>query len=468
MNTVLNSLTHTRSHRYPDNDDKYIDTIKYDPYDKCLDMGYLRLKQIPHRPEFAYLTKLYVDHSNLTELPGPKYLSCLEELTCSNNLLSSLPYYPKLTFLNISDNKIISLNHYHNSSLTYLDCSNNPGFKLDISLPKCENLYINDNELAYINLDLIPQVKILDCENNSLTNIVGGAQLLEINLNHNHLKKLPMWNNLIRLMANHNQIENLQTYPSLLSLDISFNKMKKIDSQPLLKKLTATNNFIVELEEMPHLKLLDVSHNCLTNIFIPASCKYVSIQFNPLTSISVLSADLLSNVKEMEVNFETYKYIYQNYYHSFDSVNIRTDEEKLGQMLKRLNDIFDNNMIRYVYKKFSLIVFDKRENTLYQIALKLYLLYFSTKGMKTLAELEATTEFQYLLQNMTKFYYKTIVVTLYFNGYLNYDLDRSTAPLRSVWQRGGISSLSQTDSTKCPNSHSQKNIHSSSSDEKID
>lgn len=408
-----------RSHRYPDCNN-YIDTTYYDEENKYLDLGFQRLKilHIDRYPEFSYLKELFIDHNNLKELPDSKYLPNLQKLKCSFNNLKSIPFYPNLTLLNIANNEILDCSQYHGSKLKYFDCSYNPGFKLDFELPYCEQLYINDNNLKSINLNLLPKLRILDCENNQLQNIHGGNNIVEININNNYIKKLPYWPNLLRLMADFNLIEQLDTYPHLITVNISHNKLFKIESQPVLKKIIANNNNIKYLGNMPELELIDLSHNYISHFDVPQKAKYISLQFNPLCDIK-LGPDVLKNIKELQVNFETYKHIYKTYYHNFDSVNVQTNEEKLEQLLKKLSSIFDESISRYVFRKFNKIKFKDREDTLFKITLKLYWYYFSLDGFKNMTDLINSKEFKYLLKNITKFYYKTIVITLYFNGYFN-------------------------------------------------
>jgi Leucine-rich repeat (LRR) protein len=116
---------HARSYKYPDSEDNYVDTTYYDETFKYLDLGYQRLKQLDIKlyPEFSYLKKLFVYHNNLKLLPDPKHLPMIEELTCDSNYLTTIPFYPKLTFLNISNNKILSCAQYHNSNVHIIPVS---------------------------------------------------------------------------------------------------------------------------------------------------------------------------------------------------------------------------------------------------------------------------------------------------------------------------------------------------------
>lgn len=412
-----------RSHKYPDDEESihngYIDTTYYDKHENYLDIAYQRLKifDIKLYPELSHIKKLFIDHNNLKYLPEPKYVPLLEELTCSVNNLTDIPFYPNLTFLNISHNRIINCNQYHNSKLIYFDCSYNNGFKFNFSLPKCKNLYIEHTNLKSINLNLTPKLEILDCGNNQVVQIIGGENLIEVNVQYNQIKYLPKWIKLQRLVADNNLIIELDSLPNLISACISYNHINKIKSQPKLKKLIATNNNISIIDDCPELEIADLSHNNISSYKIPRKIQYLSIQFNPITNL-VLSPYVLSIIKELQVNYKTYQNIYHPYYQNFEAVHIQTNGDKLEQLLKKLSDIFNENMIQYIFNKFNNIKFKDRSTAIFKIVLKLYWDYFSTDKIETLKELIETKEFQYLLKNMTKLYYKTIVITLFFNGHI--------------------------------------------------
>lgn len=410
---------HARSYQYPDRSDEYIDTTYYDKNFGYLDLGYQRLKiiNIDLYPEFSFLKKLFIDHNNLKNLPDPKYLPYLKQLTCSFNKLTEMPLYPKLTFLNIANNQIINCGKYNNLDIRYFDCSHNPGFEFNFYLPSCKHLYINNVNLCTLNLDLIPKLEILDCGNNKLTKLVGGDNLIEINIQSNNIEYLSTWPKLIRLVADCNNIKIIPTYPKLISLTVTYNKLVQIKNQPSLKKIIANNNNINFLGEMPKLKLADLSYNNIARFDVPQQIEYVSLQFNPINNI-LLSPAVLKTIKELQVNFETYEYVYSEYCQHIKSINIKTNEEKLKQMLNKLSNIFDDKLSEYVFRKFNSIKCNDRTKILFNVTLKLYWNFFSKKNIDTLDKLVQTEEFQYLLCNMTKFYYKTTVITLYFSGYI--------------------------------------------------
>lgn len=407
-----------RSHKYSESTENYTDTTYYDKDDKYLDIGYQRLKMIDIKlyPQMAILTKLFIDHNNLENLPEPSQIPNIEYLTCAVNKLKNIPFYPKLTFLDMSYNQFLKCNSYHNSSLTYLDCSHNPGFIIDFTLPVCDQLYITNNDMQSINLDLFPKLTILDCGNNKLTKIAGGNNLVEINIQYNQIKELPSWPTILRIQADYNQIEELKTYETLISLNISYNKLKKIEKQPLLKTIIANNNNISQLGELPGIETADLCHNEINSFVMPDKVKYLSLQFNPITKLE-LKPDIFKIIKELQLNFDTYKYIYQNYYQYIEHVDVRISGEKWEELAQKLKTVFEDNIISYISCKFNGIKFNDREKILRKIALKIYWKYFPKKDIKDVKELIESKEYKHLLDTVSKLYYKTIIIVLYFNGH---------------------------------------------------
>lgn len=406
-----------RSHKYPD-DDFFIDTVRYDSDANYLDLGYQRLKNLQPKsyPEFSVLKKLFIDHNSLTILPEPEFVPNLIELTCSVNCLKKIPFYPNLTFLKIAHNSVTDLSLYANSKLKFLDVSHNVNFKLNFVLPDCKHLYINDNEIAELDLKFTPKLQFLDCSSNKLVGITGG-NLVEINCSLNPIIDLPLWENLLRINADSCQLTVFKTYPKLISANLSFNLLNQINDQPSLTKLVANDNSITNIGSMPKLEMLDLRLNRLNKLVLPSTIEYVSVHFNPINDLD-LSDETLKMIKELQINYDTYSNIYSKYYQFFDSVNVQTNEEQLEILLQKLSSVFSEKIIRTIFRKFCEIKFRDRENELFKITLEIYWNFFSKKN-GTLEELVDTIEFKTLYKNITKIYYKTIVITLYFNGYYN-------------------------------------------------
>src|SRR5690625_5056058 len=96
----------TRTVNYPDNNStNYQNTTRIDKESGTLDISFQRLKQFKAsnyiKPEL--ITRLLIDHNNLSELPAVKAsssgnstpLTNLTDLNCSYNRISYIPYYPK-------------------------------------------------------------------------------------------------------------------------------------------------------------------------------------------------------------------------------------------------------------------------------------------------------------------------------------------------------------------------------------
>lgn len=406
-----------RSHKYPDDNGIYTDTTFYDKNDKYFDLGWQRLRRLDNYNEFSYLRNLFVDHNELIFLPEPSSLPFIEQLNCSYNNLTQIPFYPKLTFLNMSHNKINSCRSYANSHLKFIDLSFNDRLNIDFRLVDCKHLYITDNKISAINVDLFPNLEFLDCSNNQIKEIQPIPTLIELNIQQNLLTELPSFPKLLRLMADHNQISILKTYPTLLSVNISHNLLTRIDSQPNLTRIQASYNQIKILGQMPKLELIELPYNSIENYEIPPTASFVSLQFNPMVNIE-LDSRLLSVIKELSINYITFTHFYKKYYNYFDRVEVQVNRDKLVNLLSKLNSIFDEKLTESIFKKLSELKFQDREEILFKISLKLYWKYFSTnKSIKNMTDLVNTQQFQFLHKNISKIYYKTIIVTLYFNGY---------------------------------------------------
>ncbi|BCS83175.1 leucine-rich repeat domain protein [Cotonvirus japonicus] len=417
-----------RSHRYPDENSICSDTTYYDKQGNYLDIGYQLLKYIDIKryPEFSYLTKLFINNNSLKLLPDPKHLPKITELICNDNNLETIPYYPNLTFLNCSNNKITNCINYNMSELLYFDCSFNKNFCLNFILPYCKQLYINDTDIYELNLNFCPVLEILDCSNNALINISSGENLLELCINNNKLTNLPDYPKLLRLMADNNRISKLQTYPELLSLTIIHNNLNIIEDQPQLAKIIANHNQIVKLGTMPKLKLMDLSHNSLSQIKIPITAKYISIHFNPVGDNIIIDTNNVSTIREFQLDINTYYSVLNKYNNKINAVNVLPNGEMLEKLLEN-SDTKDKEMSKSFFSKFSSINFKSREQELYNLSVRLYVKNNKSDDLiKIINELnpkefknymDNQSEFISLLKQIQYLYYNCIIITMYFNGY---------------------------------------------------
>lgn len=402
-----------RTHKYRIEDDDYVDTTHFDKKTKNLDIGFQRLKYINIKlyPQLSTVKSLFINHNKLSTLPDPGCMPNLTELDCSNNNLTHIPMYPKLIFLNASYNKITELPTYNKSNLQYLDCSFNQKFKPNIYLPKCEHLYINDSNINELDLSKFPNLKYLDCSNNNINKINTCNTLLELNIQRNHLIDLPSLPNLLFLMADDNSIKSILTYPKLTNMTVSYNQILFIDHQPELIKLNASHNKIDKIGDMQKIEMLDVSYNKLIDIQINKTTKYVSIQFNPLTKLDIAENNIIEN---MQVSLDTHLLIYLKYQKYFKSTSVIVSNDKLNEILQRLENDLNHTIIDYLRTKMHKITFQNRDEELIMVTYNLYKIMCPEKINTSFLKTIKTNEFDNLLDTISKIYYKSLVVTLFF------------------------------------------------------
>jgi hypothetical protein len=402
-----------RSHKYPNEKEKYIDTTFYSEEEQLLDIGYQRLRicNLKLYPQLKSLTKLFVDHNNLKELPSPETIPHLTELTCSANNLTIVPTYPKLIFLNCSRNQILDLSNYHNSKLKYFDSSYNKGFKFNFSLPECNQIYLTDCELTIIYSELIPNVELLDCGNNLIQTITPGLPLLkEIDFKNNLITKINSWPKLLRLNGDHNKIMILPTCANMIECYLSHNLLERIEDQPSLKKLIVCDNNLTSLGNMPQLQLVDVSRNILTAFTPGNNIEYASLHFNPMKTYGPIN---IKTAKEIQLNFECYKNVLLNYNDYIKMINVQIDPDILRERLKS-HTYFSDKILAMMFSKLIKLKFTNRDSILMKLALAIYMEYYSNSKIKTVEELMATHEYINITNIINDIYYGSIIVTLYF------------------------------------------------------
>jgi len=406
-----------RSRRYPDDDEIYTDTTYFDKKEKYLDIGFQRLKIINLKsyPELSVIKSLYIDHNNLTSLPDSKYMPNLTALNCSHNKLSQIPFYPNLMSLIMNSNRIKNINSYDNSNLKYLDCSFNPEFEFNIRLPKCTNIYITDCKMVSLNLNLFPKIKILDCENNRIDKLKSSDTLIELGISNNLFRELSTYPNLVRLYADHNNLTLVETFEKLLLLSVTHNRISQIKSQPVLEKLYAKHNEITKLDSIPNVETIDITYNKLSRYTLPPTVLHAHLYFNPIVSLDIE----FQKIKELQISFNTYQYIYQMHKSKFEFARIHTSIEQLDQLLNRMTNIFNQKLTTLIKRKMTKIIFSDRDVHLFKLTLLLYWkLFNSATPPSSIDDLVRTEEFSRLLGIIENMYYKTMIVTLYFNGYM--------------------------------------------------
>jgi Leucine-rich repeat (LRR) protein len=210
--------------------------------------------------------KLDKSHRHLTTLDGID-LTCVTELDCSFNDLTSLPELPAtLLTLICCWNKLT--NFSLPDTLKYLDCSGN---NFQNGLPKLPKslrvLHCNNSHLSFLPETLPESLKKLFCYENNLTSLPKlPLKLITLECDMNKLTNLPeLPNTLEDLACFHN---NIQTYPKLPEnlkefhcdhtidlFDLPFSLTDTVDGNPRIIKLNQHNKKRVVLG-MPKLKFL--------------------------------------------------------------------------------------------------------------------------------------------------------------------------------------------------------------------
>lgn len=461
-----------RSHNYPKRG-KYIETTYLDPEENSLDIGYQRLKKIfpQHYVHFNYINKLFIDHNCLTELPPSKLLPNLEYLTCSHNQLGNIPLYPMLTYLDASNNHITNLQQYDGSILEYLNCSCNENFILNFRLPKCKFLSLREINASKIDLRYCRSIEVVDCDNNRIDSILGGDSLLELSAKYNNLSKIPDLLDAKILVLDYNQIKYFQTFQNLTYLSAPFNGTEEIAYQPSLTKLIANDNKIGRLGIMPKIKLVELANNNIKEYKICPGAKHLSLKFNPLYNID-LSAATIKGLRELQINYNTYKHIYNNYYDTFDSMSLTIDKLELKKTLDKISNLLKGNIIddklkEYMYEQISAINFMKRDVTMLEITHEVYKRIFEVnkpQSQSTPIEIVSQNEvFKYLHGNVCKIYYQNIVITLFFNNNAPHKYFNSASASASASASGSTSASASAGGTRGSIGGSAKNRSSSSS-----
>ena len=247
-----------------------------------------------------------------------------------------------------------------------------------------------------------------------VSRISGCDTIIELNIQNNKVHELGDFPNLIFLDANNNDLCVLNTYSSLATINIEFNKLSEIKYQPKLKKLIANNNLVVNLGYMPLLTYVELRYNKLKKFVFSPKMEFICIQFNPSCDMYISKNQLLQyNIKEMELDPDIYKIIYDLFRDSIGSVQVQINTIKLRATIKNIPNM-DNETMSYVYDKIKKIKHKKSQIMIFQICMKLYYEFFSLNGMKRVEEIIVSEDFKKLYSNIFRIYHKSIVIIIFF------------------------------------------------------
>lgn len=386
-----------RSHKFANTKD-YIDTTYYNDDEKYLDIGYQMLLNfnIKLYPQINEICKLLIDHNIISLLPNTSILPHLVELSCSFNKLTEIPYYPKLTILNASNNLLKNLLFYENSNIQHVDVSFNKDFQLNIFLPKCEKLFMTDCQLERLELSYLPNLQFCDIENNKLTYLNSHKNLIELNIKNNLISSLLQYPSLKILFADYNKLHSLNSYENLKELTISYNKLTSIADQPKLVRLMIDHNELKTLGHFPRIKIGDLSYNSVTQFIIGENMTHCSLQFNLINNLSLPNLNSMK-LKELQISFNIYEKIYPKIINYVKDIEFRNNNEKVEEYL-----------IEYRLEKWSNDICNKFKG--------INLINRKTKISKLAKYIQKYTNFNLnnILIIVSEIYYKTLIINIYF------------------------------------------------------
>jgi Leucine-rich repeat (LRR) protein len=174
------------------------------------------------------------------------------------------------------------------SNLTTLDVSFNKLTTLDLSrLTKLTDVQVNGNKLTSLNLTGLSALTTLDCSNNKLTELSVGdaAGLTTLNCSNNQIGALDLKNNkvLADLQCSSNNLAalNLKNNTKLTTLLCRKNALTVLDvtKQPLLVDLDCSNNTLASM---------NVYGNTALETLYCASCGLTSLGVTANTALTVL------------------------------------------------------------------------------------------------------------------------------------------------------------------------------------
>ncbi len=123
--------------------------------------------------DIEYLTTLNASGEGISNAKGISLLTKLVTLNISNNKLTSinLSYNTALQNLNCSNNQLTALYVSGNTQLKQLNCSSNSITKLTANCKDLEVLKCDNNQIASLDLSASSKLQELDCHTNELTSL---------------------------------------------------------------------------------------------------------------------------------------------------------------------------------------------------------------------------------------------------------------------------------------------------------
>ena len=149
---------------------------------------------------FGEVKQLYLNNFWIKSLKGVEYFTALEELFCSDNLLTEIDVSKNIALkkLECGHNMLTSIDLSKNTQLVSLGCSYNQLTSIDVSAnSELEILLCNGNKLDSIDVShnaKLRELGVNECGLKSL-DISQNTELEKVFCNNNHFKKLDLRNN---------------------------------------------------------------------------------------------------------------------------------------------------------------------------------------------------------------------------------------------------------------------------------
>ena len=202
--------------------------------------------------------------------------------------LVGIEYFSNLETLDVSFNKLTTLDLTHSPLLKTIDVSGNKLQNLNLGgLAELETLEASSNKLGTLDVSESPVMVSLNCSNNELgtLNLAKNKALKNLQCNSNHLQQLNLKNNVL--------LETLYCRRNEISvLDVTkLTKLKEFDCSQ--NSLTAINVY-----QNPDLEIFYCASNQLTSLGIGANTKltFLDCHANAITSLDVSGNALLEEL----------------------------------------------------------------------------------------------------------------------------------------------------------------------------
>ncbi|WP_298155355.1 T9SS type A sorting domain-containing protein [Flavobacterium sp.] len=245
-----------------------------------------------------------------------------------NNIddLAGIEDFTSLTYLDCSENNIYSLDVSSLISLQYLDCFSNDLHSLDVTnLTNLEELYAGDNfyldELNISDLTNLIRINVNACTISEL-DFTGLTNLEFINCAVTSITSLDLSDqiNLTFLDIADNDLAtiNLSANVNLVSIDYQNTEISSLDFSGLINlefiSCSYTNTLSLDLSDQIHLTTLYCDHNLLTSLSMAENdeLEILNCSYNSLTDLDLSGLFDLDNLNCSHNNFYTLDLLFLN------------------------------------------------------------------------------------------------------------------------------------------------------------